>query len=80
VVSHKSGQTGGARDDVRLTRRELAVLRLLAAGNSNREIGDALAISDGTVKIHVTNLFAKLGVTSARKRSPRPAAGTRAID
>src|ERR1700733_12345337 len=32
--------------NVRLTRRELAVLRLLAAGNSNREIGDALGISD----------------------------------
>ncbi len=50
--------------NVRLTRRELAVLRLLAAGNSNREIGDALGISDGTVKIHVTHLFAKLGVAS----------------
>jgi two-component system NarL family response regulator len=50
--------------NVRLTRRELAVLRLLAAGNSNREIGDALGISDGTVKIHVTHLFAKLDVTS----------------
>jgi DNA-binding NarL/FixJ family response regulator len=50
--------------NVRLTRRELAVLRLLAAGNSNREIGEALGISDGTVKIHATHLFAKLGVNS----------------
>ena len=50
--------------NVRLTPRELAVLRLLAAGNSNREIGDALGISDGTVKIHVSHLFAKLNVTS----------------
>jgi DNA-binding NarL/FixJ family response regulator len=50
--------------NVRITRRELAVLRLLAAGNSNREIGDALGISDGTVKIHLTHLFAKLEVTS----------------
>jgi two-component system, NarL family, response regulator len=50
--------------NVRLTRRELAVLRLLAAGNSNREIGNALGISDGTVKIHVTHLFSKLDVTS----------------
>jgi DNA-binding NarL/FixJ family response regulator len=49
---------------VPLTLRELAVLRLLAAGNSNREIGDALGISDGTVKIHVTHLLAKLGVSS----------------
>jgi DNA-binding NarL/FixJ family response regulator len=50
--------------NVRLTARELAVLRLLAAGKSNREIADALGISDGTVKIHVTHLFTKLGVTS----------------
>ena len=50
--------------NVRLTQRELAVLRLLAACNSNRAIGDALGISDGTVKIHVTHLLAKLDVTS----------------
>jgi two-component system NarL family response regulator len=50
--------------NVRITRRELAVLRLLAAGNSNKEIGEALGITDGTVKIHVTHLFAKLDVTS----------------
>jgi len=50
--------------NVRLTQRELAVLRRLAAGDSNREIGDALGISDGTVKIHVTHLLAKLDVTS----------------
>jgi DNA-binding NarL/FixJ family response regulator len=50
--------------NVRLTQRELAVLRLLAAGNSNREIAEALGISDGTVKIHVTHLFSKLDVTS----------------
>jgi len=50
--------------NVRLTARELAVLRLLAAGKSNREIADALRISDGTVKIHVTHLFTKLDVKS----------------
>jgi DNA-binding NarL/FixJ family response regulator len=50
--------------NVRPTDRELAVLRLLADGKSNREIGEALGISDGTVKIHVTHLLAKLGVTS----------------
>src|SRR5260370_29578207 len=55
--------------NVRLTRRELTVLRLLAAGNSNREIGDALGISDGTVKIHVTHVFAKLNVASRTERS-----------
>ncbi len=52
---------------------------LLASGNSNREIGDALGISDGTVKIHVTHLFAKLDVASrAEANRHGPAAGTRA--
>ena len=50
--------------NVRLTRRELAVLRLVAAGNSNGEIGEALGISEGTVRIHVAHLFTKLEVTS----------------
>jgi Bacterial regulatory proteins, luxR family len=38
--------------------------RLLAAGNANREIAETLSISEGIVKIHVTHLFEKLGVTS----------------
>jgi DNA-binding NarL/FixJ family response regulator len=50
--------------NVRLTQRELSVLRLLAAGNSNREIAESLGITDGTVKIHVAHLFSKLDVTS----------------
>jgi DNA-binding NarL/FixJ family response regulator len=49
---------------IQLTAREMTVLRLLAAGNSNRQIADALGITDGTVKIHAAHLFAKLGVTS----------------
>jgi DNA-binding NarL/FixJ family response regulator len=50
--------------NVHLTQRELAVLRLLAAGKSNREIAESLGITDGTVKIHVAHLFAKLDVSS----------------
>jgi len=49
---------------VQLTLREMAVLRLVATGNSNREIGETLSISEGTVKIHLTHLFEKLGATS----------------
>lgn len=44
-----------------LTERELEVLRLVAAGKSNREIGDALSIAEGTVKAHVNNILNKLG-------------------
>ncbi|WP_322907388.1 response regulator transcription factor [Paenibacillus campi] len=45
-----------------LTEREMDVLRLLAQGKSNQEIADELIIGIKTVKFHVTNLLAKLGV------------------
>ena len=45
-----------------LTSRELEILRLLAAGHSNREIGNRLFITEGTVKNHVTEILGKLGV------------------
>ena len=47
-----------------LTNRELEVLQLLASGQSNAEIADALFISQRTVTTHVTNLFSKLGVAN----------------
>ena len=45
-----------------LTERETHVLRLIASGYSNREIAEALAISEGTIKNHVSSILAKLGV------------------
>jgi DNA-binding CsgD family transcriptional regulator len=47
-----------------LTARELEVLRLVATGKTNREIGSALIISERTVARHLQNIFAKLGVSS----------------
>jgi DNA-binding CsgD family transcriptional regulator len=47
-----------------LSERELEVLRLLAAGRSNREIGDALFISPATAARHVANIYTKLNVES----------------
>ena len=47
-----------------LSRRECEVLALVADGRSNREIGEALFISDRTVGRHLTNVFHKIGVTS----------------
>jgi DNA-binding CsgD family transcriptional regulator len=47
-----------------LTRRELDVLRLLADGNSNKAIAEALVISDGTVKFHVNSILRKLRVAN----------------
>ena len=45
-----------------LTARELEVLQLLTAGGSNAEIGDALGLSEATVKTHVGRVLDKLGV------------------
>ena len=45
-----------------LTQRELTVLRLIARGRSNAEIAQTLSITEATVKYHVTNILAKLGV------------------
>jgi DNA-binding CsgD family transcriptional regulator len=50
-----------------LTERELEVLRLLTAGHSNREIGEALFISTATAARHIANIFNKLGVDTRGK-------------
>jgi DNA-binding CsgD family transcriptional regulator len=47
-----------------LTPREVEVLRLIAAGKSNRQIADALFISERTVKGHMTNLHMKINAHS----------------
>ncbi|GAA4630972.1 response regulator transcription factor [Actinoallomurus vinaceus] len=48
-------------DEGDLTPREAEVLRLIAAGQSNREIARTLFVSEGTVKTHVNRIFAKTG-------------------
>jgi DNA-binding NarL/FixJ family response regulator len=45
-----------------LTKREREVLRLIAAGSSNKEIADALGAAEGTIKNHASSIFSKLGV------------------
>jgi DNA-binding NarL/FixJ family response regulator len=49
-----------ATDDP-LSEREIELLRLIAAGNSNKLIADQLSIGEATVKSHVTNILSKLG-------------------
>ena len=50
--------------DLGLTPREAEVLSLVATGQTNRQIGEALFISEKTASVHVSNILRKLGVTS----------------
>jgi DNA-binding NarL/FixJ family response regulator len=53
LVEHAAGDA--------LTQREIDVLRLIAAGNANKQIADQLSVAEGTVKSHVNNILSKLG-------------------
>ena len=53
----------GEKDQNALTKREIQVLKLLAEGMYNREIGEQLFISEKTVKNHVSSIFKKINVT-----------------
>jgi len=54
-----------------LSRREMEVLRLLAAGRSNQQIADELVVSLNTVKRHVTHILEKLGVANRTEATAR---------
>lgn len=56
--------TNAARAEAKpeLSNREVDVLRLLVQGASNREIAQALVISEGTVKAHISNILSRLGL------------------
>ncbi|MEJ2246789.1 MAG: response regulator transcription factor [Acidobacteriota bacterium] len=63
VSEHASAQLAGrAMAGAAVSPREVEVLRLIAAGKSNKEIAGLLFISEGTVKTHVLNIHNKLGV------------------
>jgi DNA-binding CsgD family transcriptional regulator len=62
-LTARSGTDADAADPG-LTSRELEVLRLVAAGQSNREIAGALVISPKTASVHVSNILAKLGAAT----------------
>ncbi len=60
VIAERLAERVGAED---LTPREVNVLEQIVQGKSNKEIGVQLKISEATVKTHINNLLAKLGVT-----------------
>ena len=76
LLGHLDGETSSREDLLpkQLSEREYEVLRLLAQGKTNPEIGQELTISVGTVKIHVEHILAKLRV------SDRTQAAVRAIE
>jgi DNA-binding NarL/FixJ family response regulator len=53
-----------AADQLGLTPREAEVLSLVAAGRTNRQIGEALFVSEKTASVHVSNILRKLGVNT----------------
>src|SRR4029077_10774959 len=76
-AASESGGTAAASSSAELmglTAREVEVLRLVATGRSNREIGDALFISRKTASVHVSNILSKLGRRAAPRPPPSPIA------
>ena len=65
------GDPGVVGGDLGLTERELEVLRLVAAGRSNREIASELFISPKTASVHVSNILGKLDVASRGEAAAR---------
>jgi DNA-binding NarL/FixJ family response regulator len=61
IESAIATQLDGKMRDSALTVREVEVLTLISAGNSNRSIATRLQINEGTAKTHVKNILAKLG-------------------
>jgi DNA-binding NarL/FixJ family response regulator len=64
VLRRDGEDTGISKTPLGLTDREFEVLRLVAAGLSNREIANNLLISSKTASVHVSNILSKLSVPS----------------
>jgi DNA-binding NarL/FixJ family response regulator len=64
VPLHLANRLAKRISDKSVSEREVDVLKLMAQGRSNKEIGSLLFISAGTVKSHVKSIFAKLNVNS----------------
>ncbi len=71
-VAGALGRRAAAKhDQAGLSRRELEVMRLVASGQTNREIADELVLSTRTIDMHVRNILAKLGCRSRTEATTR---------
>lgn len=70
----RRGTTAVVHDAESLTRKELEVLARLAEGRSNREIADALFVTQATVKSHLAHIYVKLGVAGRQAAMARAVA------
>jgi PAS domain S-box-containing protein len=65
AASRQDTQPSAQRPKMRgITTRQVEILRLIAQGHSNREIAGRLSITEGTVKVHISALLKRLGVSS----------------
>lgn len=76
AISAGAGALPVKRLEAMLTPRQRDVFDLIVQGMSNKEIARSLQLAEGTVKIHIKALFAKLGV---RRRAAVAVAGTRLL-
>lgn len=58
------GQVGSGNTEPMISERELAVLKLVAAGKSNRDVALALSVSENTIKFHLKNIMLKLNTSN----------------
>ncbi len=74
VLRHLAGDQGRHQEGSdALTEREMEVLRLMAQGRANKEIGATLFISERTVKFHVSSILSKLGAANRTEAVARAA-------
>lgn len=62
--THPTDTSNSSNEADPLTEREVEVLRLVAQGHSNRDIGEQLVISEATVRTHMSNILSKLHLAS----------------
>jgi DNA-binding NarL/FixJ family response regulator len=67
VASHAA--PASPTSHISLTGRELEILRLVASGSSNADIGTRLWVTEQTVKFHLSNVYRKLGVANRTQAS-----------